>query len=92
MESRFLLSLQITGRMFQFSVLYEKCVAAWHYGVIGKQLFISNYRHSVRWEVLGLSQDGVCTDSFKNFIMESLKRDQSNDTHLTHLFFLNLSI
>jgi hypothetical protein len=29
--------------------------------------------------LLGLSQDGVCTDSFENF-SKSLKRDQSNDT------------
>ncbi len=66
--------------LFQLSVWCEKCVAARHYGVIGKQLFISNDRQRVRWEVLGLSQDGVCTDSFVNFSVKSWKRDQSNDT------------
>jgi hypothetical protein len=28
--------------------IMKKCVAARHYGVIGKQLFISNDRHTVR--------------------------------------------
>jgi hypothetical protein len=30
--------------------------------------------------VLGLSLDGVCTDSFENLSENSLKGDQSNDT------------
>ncbi len=65
---------------YQLGVWCEKCVAGRHYGVIGKQLFISNDRQRVRWEVVSLSQDGVCTDSVENFSMKSLKRDQSNDT------------
>ncbi len=36
--------------------MIEKCVAAQHYCVIGKQLFIVNDRHRVHWEVLSLSQ------------------------------------
>ncbi len=65
---------------FEFSVWCEKCVAARHYADIWKQLLILNYRNRVRWLVLGLPQDGVCTDSFENFSVKSLKRDQSNDT------------
>jgi hypothetical protein len=34
--------------------------------VIGKQLLISNDRNRVRSAVLGLSEDGVYTDSFEN--------------------------
>ncbi len=66
--------------MFQFSVWCEKCDAARHCAVIGKQLLILNDRNRVRWAVLGLSQDGECTDSFENLSVKSLKRDQSNDT------------
>ncbi len=87
-------------------------LASWHasftdffvklrrYTDIGKQLFISNDRYRVRWEVLGLSQDGVCTYSFENFSVKCLKRDQSNETKfnppwsipLTQQIFYNRSI
>ncbi len=60
--------------------LGEKCVAARHFAVIGKQLWISNERNRVRWTVLGPSQEGVCTDSVENFSMKSSQRQQSNDT------------
>ncbi len=36
-----------------------------HYTVIGKQLLISNDRNRVRWAVLGLLQDGACTNLFE---------------------------
>ncbi len=70
----------ITIPLFQLSLWCEKCDAARHCAVIGKQLMISNDRNMVCWAVLGLSQDEVCTDSFENFSAKSLKRDQSNDT------------
>jgi len=37
---------------------------------------------------LGLSQDRVCTDSFENFSVKSLKQDQSNDTKFKPPLFL----
>jgi len=49
------------------------------YDVIWKQLLISNDRNRVRWVVLGLSQDGPCTDLFENFGEDRLKGDLSND-------------
>ncbi len=36
-----------------------------------------------RWVVLGLSQDGACTNLFENFRENSLKGDLSNDTTVT---------
>jgi hypothetical protein len=48
-------------------------------------LFGNNYclqmiEIGVRGVVLGLSQDGACTNLFENFREQSLKRDLSNDT------------
>ncbi len=60
--------------LFQLRVWCEKCVAARHNGIIGKQLFISNDRHRVRWELLGLSQDGICARFFWKFQHEELKQ------------------
>jgi hypothetical protein len=52
-------------------------------------ILISNDINRVRWVVLGLSQDGVCNDSFGNLSENSLKGDQSNDTKFKpHLFSL----
>ncbi len=51
-----------------------------HYTVIGNQLFISNDRNRVRWVVLGLLQDGACTDLVENLSVNSLKGDLSNAT------------
>ncbi len=52
--------------MFQFTTCHESfpdfLISLRHYTVIGKQLLLSNDRNSVRWVVLGLSQDGACTD------------------------------
>jgi hypothetical protein len=48
------------------------------YTVIGNQLLISNDRNRVRRVVLGLSQDGACTDLLENLSVNSLKRDLSN--------------
>ncbi len=39
---------EVTMPLFQLSVLCEKCDAARHWAVIGKQLLISNYRNRVR--------------------------------------------
>jgi hypothetical protein len=61
----------------------EKCVAAGHNSVIGKQSLFANNRNRVRRVLLGLSQDGACTDLFENFSENSLKRDLPNDTTLT---------
>ncbi len=72
--------------MFQLSVWCEKCDAARHRAIIGKQLLISNDKNRIRWAILGQSQDGVSTDVFENFSMKSLKRDQSNDTKLNPIF------
>ncbi len=62
-----------TISLFKLSVLCEKCVAARQYAFIWKQLLISNDRNKVRWVVLGLSQDGTCTDLFENLSENSLK-------------------
>jgi hypothetical protein len=86
MESQSLPTSQISGRMystiplFQLSVWCEKCVAAQHYSVIGKQLLFANKRNRVRGAVLYLSQDGACTSLFENFSENILKGDQSNKT------------
>jgi hypothetical protein len=40
----------------------------------------ANNRNRVRGAVLGLSQDGACTDLFENLSVNSLKGDLSNDT------------
>ncbi len=69
--------------MFQLSVRCEKCAAAEHNGVIGKQLLFANNRNRVRWVILGLSQDGARTDLFENFNENSLKGNLPNDTTLT---------
>ncbi len=58
-----------------------------HYSVIWKQLLFANYRNRVHWVVLGLSQDGACTDLFENFSENSLKGDLSNDTTLNQPLF-----
>ncbi len=50
------------------------------YIVIWKQLFISNDKNRVRWVVLGLLQDGACTDLVENLSVNSLKGDLSNAT------------
>ncbi len=46
----------------QLSVWCENRVAARHYADIGKQLLLANSRNRVRGAVLGLSQDGACTN------------------------------
>jgi hypothetical protein len=49
------------------------------YTAIGKQLLFANNRNRVRGAVLGLSQDGACTDLLENLSMNSLKGVLSND-------------
>jgi hypothetical protein len=41
---------------------------------------IANEKNRLRWVVLGLSQDGACTDLFENHSENSLKEDLSNIT------------
>jgi len=48
---------------------------------------IANDTNRVRGAVLGLSQDGACTDSFENFRENSLKGDLSNDITLNPPLF-----
>jgi hypothetical protein len=55
--------------MFQFTTLHVRTA-------IGKQM--TNDRNSVRWEVLGLSQDVACTDLVENLSKNSLKGDLWN--------------
>ncbi len=52
------------------------------YTAIWKQLLFANDRNRVRGAVLGLSQDGACTDLFKKLSVNSLKGDLSNATTL----------
>jgi hypothetical protein len=77
--------------LFQLSVWCEKCVAARHYDVICKQILISNDRNRVRWIVLGLSEDGACTDFSEHLSVNNLKGDLSNATTSNPPFF-SLSI
>jgi hypothetical protein len=55
---------------------------------IGKQFLISNNKNSVRWVVLGLSQDGACTDLVDNLSENSLKGDLPNATTFNPPLFL----
>ncbi len=55
---------------------------------IGIQLWFANNRNRVRGAVLGLSQDGACTDMFENFSENSLKGDLSNNTTFKPPLFL----
>ncbi len=70
--------------MFEFTTWHSSFadffIKLWHYTVIGKQLFILNDRNRVRWVVLGLLQDGACTDLVKNISVKSLEGDLSNAT------------
>ncbi len=66
--------------LFKLSVCCEKGVAARYYSVFRKQLQFANDRNRVCGAVLGLSQDGACTNQLENFSKNSLKGDLSNDT------------
>jgi hypothetical protein len=50
------------------------------YAAIWKQLLFANDRNRVHGAVLGLLQDGDCTDLFENLSVNSLKGDLSNAT------------
>ncbi len=73
--------------LLQISVWCEKLVAARHDADIGIQLLFANITNRVRWTVLGLSQDGACTDLFENLSENSLKGDLSNDTNFNPPLF-----
>ncbi len=68
--------------IFQFTTWHTSFpdffISLRHYTVIGKQLLLSNDRNSGRWVVLGLSQDGACTDLAQNLSENKLKGDLSN--------------
>jgi hypothetical protein len=53
---------------------------------IGKQLLFANNRNRVRGAVLGLSQDGACTDLFENLSVNVLKGDLLKQPLSKHLF------
>jgi hypothetical protein len=76
MVSRSLLSSQISGTMYN-TIVTKKCmmwkfVATRQDANIGIQLLFENDRNRVRGAVLGLSQDGACTDLFENLSENSL--------------------
>jgi hypothetical protein len=77
--------------MFEFTSWHasfpDLFISLRHYTVIGKQLLLSNDRNRVRGAVLGLSQDGACTNLFENFRENSLKRDLLNDTSANPTLF-----
>jgi hypothetical protein len=73
--------------LFQISLWCENVVAAQHYAVICKQLLNANDRNRVRWVVLGLPQDGACTDLFENPSEISLKGGLTNATTFNPLLF-----
>ncbi len=94
MKFRFLPSSQISGRMYN-TVVSIKCLM-WKVcrsptlcrslqPIIG---LISNERNRVRWVILGLSEDGTCTDLSENSSVNSLNWNLSNATMPlpTHLF------
>ncbi len=77
----FLLSPPFLCVAYSCAVVDEKRSHHWcDTTVIGKQLFISNDKNRVRWVVLGLLQDGACTDLVENLSVNSLKGDLWNAT------------
>ncbi len=57
------------------------------YTAIWKEFLFANDTNRVRGVVLGLSQDGACTDSFENFRENSLNGDLSNNFTLNRPLF-----
>ncbi len=78
--------------MFEFTTWHASFadffIKLQHYTVIGKQLFISKDRNRVCWVVLGLLQDGACTDLVENLSVNSLKGDLLNVPLYPALFSL----
>ncbi len=77
-----LASSQISGRMYNSVVsikrmMWKVCCSPSLCCYL-KQLLISNDRNRVRWVVLGLSEDGACTDLFESLSVNSIKGDLSN--------------
>jgi hypothetical protein len=60
--------------MFEFTTWHASfldfLIGLRHYTVIGKHLLLSNDRNRVRLVVLGLLQDGACTDLVENLSMK----------------------
>jgi len=57
------------------------------YTAIWKQLLFAMIQEGVRGAVLGLSKDGVCTDSYENFRKNRLKGYLLNDITSNPSFF-----
>jgi hypothetical protein len=75
-EFQFFPSSQISGRMFNTVVsvkcmMWKACRSPTLYADIGIQLLFANNRNRVRGAVLGLSQDGACTDLFENLTVNT---------------------
>ncbi len=79
-----LLSSQISGRMYNTVVSIQCMIWKFCHSLTLcrclKTIIDSKWQKQVRWVVLGLSQEGACTELFENFSENSLKGDQSNDT------------
>jgi hypothetical protein len=63
--------------MFEFTTWHASFtdffIQLLRYTAIWKQLFFANDRNRVRGVALGLSQNGACTEMFKNLRGEQLK-------------------
>ncbi len=92
MDSGFLSSSQISAKIYNTGVsikdiMWEVCSSP---TLMPRWELFANDRKMVRWAVLGLQQDGVCTDLHENLGVNtgSLKPDLSSNTvpFSTHLF------
>ncbi len=59
-----------------------------NYAVNWKQLLYSNKSNTLRWVVLGLLQDGVCTDFIENLRREYIKARPVDWYHFQPTSFL----
>jgi hypothetical protein len=75
--------------IFEFTTWHASFTDFFHKAptAIWKQLLFANDTTRVLVAVLGLSQDGACTDFFENFRENSLKGDLSNDITLNPPLF-----
>jgi hypothetical protein len=87
-----MLTIHATFAIFEFTTWHASFtdffIKLRRYTDIWKQLLIANDANRFRGTVLGLSQDGACTDSFENFRENSLKGDLSNDITFNPPLFL----
>jgi hypothetical protein len=66
---------------YKFQGFFQKSPTLYRYWerTIKEQLLFANKGNRVRAAVLGLAQDGACTDLFENLSVNSLKGHLSND-------------